>query len=326
MLLALPRVTDVAGHLPRFGDEDGGLGVQLRAAEASRLDWLYELGRRFLGLGLPGGESLARLVWEGGSAPAYEAPRGSEAFADAGVYVLASSRGGAREVLCLADAGPLGFLSIAGHGHADALSFALNVGGQPVVVDPGTYVYHAEPGWRAYFRGTRAHNTVSVDGEEQSVPRGPFLWGRRQAKARALAWAPTDQGGRLLAEHDGYERLPGKVKHRREFDLADTRLVIFDELEGSGTHALEWRLHFDPSCEVELVEGRCEVSWDGGSVAIACDPRLAWRLARGEADGGWYSGGFNLKVPTYTLIGAARMALPVRLEHTLRVGFQQTSS
>ncbi|MDB5100935.1 MAG: Heparinase N-terminus [Cyanobacteria bacterium RYN_339] len=368
MLTALPRICDAAGHLPRFGDEDGGLGVQLRAQTDCRLTWLYDLGRRFLGLALPAGTSLAPLVWDQAATPlAYQAPQGSEAFADAGVYVLASDRGGPREVLCLADAGPLGFLSIAGHGHADALSFALNVGGQPVIVDPGTYVYHAEPAWRSYFRSTRAHNTVSVDGEEQSVARGPFLWGRRQAKAAVACWEPSSAGGKLVAHHDGYTRLPGRVMHGRAFELVDGRLAIEDTLEGTGQHQIEWRLHFSPTCDVRIeqqppapsplagevparAEGAqwpteipppptgtspaggeegyavCVVTWPGGQLEIACDPRLTWRLVRGEEDGGWYSGGFNLKEPTYTLVGAANLTLPTKLEHRLDVGFQQASS
>ncbi|MEZ4732244.1 MAG: alginate lyase family protein [Caldilineaceae bacterium] len=69
------------------------------------------------------------------------------------------------------DCGPLGE---GNHGHLDLLSFEAAAFGQPLVVDPGRYTYH-EPhpatgamNWRAHFRGTAAHNTVQVDGKEQT--------------------------------------------------------------------------------------------------------------------------------------------------------------
>ena len=61
------------------------------------------------------------------------------------------------------------------HAHADALSFQLWADGRPVVVDPGmpTYDAGAERDW---FRGTRAHSTVAIDGD-QFEPWGAFRSG-----------------------------------------------------------------------------------------------------------------------------------------------------
>ena len=80
------------------------------------------------------------------------------------------------EVIAVMDAGPLGYLSIAAHGHADCLAFTLAVAGRAILIDPGTYCYHSEPEWRDYFRGTAAHNTVRVDGCDQSEIGGAFMW------------------------------------------------------------------------------------------------------------------------------------------------------
>ena len=91
------------------------------------------------------------------------------------------------------DCGELGFKAIAAHGHADALSFTLRAFGSDVFVDPGTYDYFSYSAWRAYFRSTSAHNTLAVDGRDQSVMLGPFLWGAR-AQARCIAWEPGIQG------------------------------------------------------------------------------------------------------------------------------------
>ena len=90
-----------------------------------------------------------------------EAPR---LFADAGICLLRTPPEDGPEIWCRCDGGPHGFLSIAAHAHADALSVEVRHGGVDVLVDPGTYCYHGEPEWRSYFRSTLAHNTIEVDG------------------------------------------------------------------------------------------------------------------------------------------------------------------
>ena len=50
------------------------------------------------------------------------------------------------------DHGPVGYLSIAAHGHADTLAVWLSIGDQPVFVDAGTYLYHSSRALRDAFR------------------------------------------------------------------------------------------------------------------------------------------------------------------------------
>ncbi|MEB3360067.1 MAG: alginate lyase family protein [Synechococcales bacterium] len=250
-----------------------------------------------------------------GSPPASSASIG---FEDAGLYVLASRRGQADEVFCLADAGPLGFLSIAAHGHADALSFSLSVGGVPVIVDPGTYVYHSEPHWRAYFKGTKAHNTLAVDDEDQSESGGAFLWMRKAATV-VQRWETTPTGGELVAEHDGYCRLPEAVVHQRQLCLRDRHLSILDNLRGGGTHRVEWRLHFAPGCAVTLEDQRGQVTWQTGQLSLDLDPQLNWRIVEQQSDAGWYAPGFNLKEPAPTLIGSLKAPTPITFKNQIEV-------
>ncbi len=100
------------------------------------------------------------------------------------------------EIRLVVDAGPLGYRSIAAHGHADALSFTLSVGGLEFLVDPGTYAYHTQGAWRQYFRGTAAHNTVRVDGQDQSESGGNFMW-LRKARAGCNLWDSRARAGPL---------------------------------------------------------------------------------------------------------------------------------
>ena len=142
------------------------------------------------------------------------------------------------------DVGPLGYLSIAAHGHADALAVTLSVNGAELIGDPGAGSYYGHPDWRPVHRGTRAHATVCVDGADQSVIGGPFLWSR-QATVRVHSVDLV--AGVVDAQHDGYLRLPESVVHRRWLVAPPTErsVLIVDLLTGDGTHEahVSWPLH-----------------------------------------------------------------------------------
>ncbi|MGA7878861.1 MAG: alginate lyase family protein, partial [Desulfoferrobacter sp.] len=76
------------------------------------------------------------------------------------------------------DHGFLGMALLYNHGHADALSITLYKDGRPFLIDPGTYRYNGAGDFRAYFKGTRAHNTVAVDGKDQAKQVTSFIWDR----------------------------------------------------------------------------------------------------------------------------------------------------
>lgn len=75
------------------------------------------------------------------------------------------------------DAGQPGPKYIPGHAHCDAMSYELFCDGKPVVVNCGTYAYQCEE--RGFFRSTAAHNTVMIDGVEQSQFWGEFRLAKR---------------------------------------------------------------------------------------------------------------------------------------------------
>ena len=104
-------------------------------------------------------------------------------FSESGYYLLGTAFGTPDEVRLLVDSGPLGYLSIAAHGHADALSFVLSIGDREILVDPGTYAYHTEPSWRRYFRGTWRTTRWESTEEDQSVQAGNFMWTHSRAGA-----------------------------------------------------------------------------------------------------------------------------------------------
>ena len=334
MLEVVPYVTDVSGQTPRYGDDDQPIALQLRSAVSAPLDYLYRIGLDWLGAEVPepygdAGKLAARLLLPVQSPAERNSPeqrRGGRRSAghgwaparteDSGHYVLSSRRGSREEVFAWVDAAPLGYLS-GTHGHADALAFTLSVGGEPIIVDPGTYGCGAEPQWVSYFRGTRAHNTVTVDGvdqsQSQSVATGALRW-ERAADVSVVRWQPTGDGGNgsLTAEHNGYARLAEPVTHRRTFRLEGSQFTLEDELHGKGMHTADFRLHFAPNCNVNLPDAEhCLVVWSGGCLDIKLDGRLEWRLLRGDPSGGWYSPEFGIRQPCMTLSGTIRASVPL---------------
>ena len=79
------------------------------------------------------------------------------------------------------------------HAHADGLSFQLWLDDKPLVVDPGMVSYEAGPE-RAWFRGTRSHATVAVDGRDQFVLWGAFRASRIASVELIEASGSKDRG------------------------------------------------------------------------------------------------------------------------------------
>jgi len=232
-----------------------------------------------------------------------------ETFPEGGYYVLASDRGGENEMMVVFDAGPLGLSPLNAHGHADALSFWLSYGGREFLIDPGTFTYYSSAHWRSYFRGTAAHNTIRIDGEDQSVPGGSFLW-RETADCRAEYVKDTDEFLEVAGSHDGYRRLHDPVIHRRSLRLFKNSrtVVITDRLQCQAIHDVELFFHFSEKCQVhQMGPGSFEASNSNKGLAIRLDSRLKPELYRGCEDPifGWVSRTFGVKKPCFTLVARA---------------------
>ena len=236
-------------------------------------------------------------------------------LSDAGMVIVRGRTPEGQEIWCRGDAGPHGFLSIAAHAHADSLAIELRVDGVEVVADPGTYCYHGEPAWRAYFRGTAGHATLEVDGRDQSESGGPFLW-TRHASTWLLETVGLDAApvARWVAEHDGYSRRDEPVRHRRqvELDREASRLTVIDELVDGSAHPVRLSFPLGPEVTCRLDGNTADLRWTGSDrgATFVLDPALDWVVVRGQEDPprGWYSPGFGAKVPAPLLAGTGVLA------------------
>ncbi len=175
----------------------------------------------------------------------------SLAFPQGGYFVMRHGQGDDQLHLTF-DGGPFGYKPSPGHGHADALSFELFACGHTLLTDSGVYRNHAPSAWRNYFRGSRAHNTVVVDDQDQS--RLINSWHvYRAAETTLHRWLATPHFDLVDASHDGYRRLPQPVVHRRRvvFVKPDYWIVI-DTLNGKGDHQFDLLFHLMPDMEWRL--------------------------------------------------------------------------
>lgn len=310
------------GDPPQVGDADDGFAARFEASWPHRpfRDVLCAV-RHAMGGG-ECGELTQKAFWYGAmvgvtrerplSEPAAGYPRIYPKIYKSGGYAIL--RAGRTHLVF--DAGPLGYPSIAAHAHADALNVCLALGKEWWLVDPGTYCYHGEPQWRAYFRGTRAHNTITLDGADQSIMAGPFLW-LRHARARLEGAGVSPSGWQWAAgSHDGYKGVG--VIHSRAVRLSPdgADVTVTDRLQGTGIHNAEICFHFAPGVSLALndaggllVASRVDSPW---RMELALDARCAWTIACGAEHPilGWCSGTLFDKQPSATLHGHWSGELP----------------
>jgi len=313
---------------PAVGDSDDAAVVRLCPRESTNMRApLLAVGARLFGradFAAGAGDRAAWLFGTGSHAHAETPPAAAPTrpvrtdFPDGGYRALGIDPPARLRILF--DTGPLGYTSIAAHGHADALAILLWAGTEPVLVDAGTYCYNDQPAWRAYFRGTGAHNTVRVDGLDQSEPGGSFMWLRKAVTTRLKDMASSD-AQTARAEHDGYRRLPDPVTHERRLELArgGDRLQVADILRCAGSHEVEICWHFAEHLEIAREGRHLSARCAAGLLRIGVEQGAgAWHLYRGDEAGpwGWRSPRFGVKLPVTTAVWRADISGTCRF-HTV---------
>ena len=265
------------GQIPAISDADSGSYKDVLRRAAAVLD------RQDLRYVASGGRT--------GRAPAER----NAGFPHGGYYVQRSGwgDGGARfedERYLILDAGPLGD---GGHGHYDLLSVEIFACGRQLVVDPGRYSYSedagAPPNWRRWFKGTAAHNTVTVDGLDQT----PYRRGKPKGPVAA---------GELLARHGlrGLDLLSARaaspaydaVHERQVAFVAEEYWLVADAMRAPGRHRYEQRWHLAPEALRQTTIDRRDRDW------VVRAPGLALVLAGCEEpriEPGWVAPRYGVK-------------------------------
>jgi hypothetical protein len=319
----LYAVVDQNGGLPAIGDDDGGQALLLTLDGHATRALLAVAAVRFRRSDFKAraGDSCPEMVWlNGPSAPlvfrslpdiTFASPL--TVFPNGGYAIFHQEQNGITTHLIF-DAGPLGLDRMASHGHADALQLILQVNGEPVLLDSGTFSYRGEPGWRDYFRSSHSHNTIVVDDQSQSEMVGPFQWGRRAAAQ--LFKASYDQGHcTMLAQHDGYSHLG--VYHERQVDIQERRILVTDRLAGKKPHDLTLYWHLAP-VKFELVEPtRLQMRFASFNITIQVSANVPLQsiVITGQNDPiqGWFSDSFGAKKSNPVFCITTSNPLPVEI-------------
>ena len=206
-------------------------------------------------------------------------------LADSG-YIRASWNG----AVLLADVALLGPDYLVGHAHADTLSFELSVGARRVVVNGGTSCYGLGA-QRLSERGTAAHSTVEVAGQNSSEVWSGFRVGRR---ARPVGLKV--QGTHISCAHDGYRHLPGAPVHRRTWVLDNGALRVQDQLQPAGQTAVA-RYPLAPGLRLQA-EGAGAWSVHAGQERVA---RVEVQAGQSRAASSQHAPRFGVVVATETL-------------------------
>jgi len=186
-----------------------------------------------------------------GSSSACQNPETRLATFAIGGYTTYQESSSQRCVHLVFDHGPLGFGTIAAHGHADALALWLSIGGDPVLADCGTYLYYSIGPFRDVFRSTGSHSTLQIGQDSQSETAGAFNW-KRKAMGRIVRAGNSNSEWEVEGEHDGYVRRYGAT-HRRRLSYDGEAISIVDQLVGA-FQRVDARVSFllDPSVDPEL--------------------------------------------------------------------------
>jgi uncharacterized heparinase superfamily protein len=180
--------------------------------------------------------------------------------------------------VALLDVAPVGPDYLPGHAHADTLSFELSVGDQRVLVNSGTSCY-GNGNERLRQRGTAAHNTVVVNGEDSSEVWGGFRVARR---AYPDGLYIEQSAGATVTEircaHNGYTRLPSNPTHHRTWRMDREGLTVIDRVEGAHQTA-EARFHFHPAIQLQTTQANAE----SGTATLLDGTVLTWQLEQGQA-------------------------------------------
>jgi len=226
--------------------------------------------------------------------------------------------------------------------HADQLHLDLWWNNRNIALDAGTYRYNAPDPWGNVLAGTVYHNTLTINGMNQMIRAGRFLW-LRQAKIHHLT-IQRDPGGQIReisAEHDGYRQIG--ATHARKVTLhPDGKrgwLVQDDILPENGipTAAVytirlawllpdwEWELDkltfriFSPSRTIRLGFAAKGVEEKSISLNVYRAGEALTNTHISDPTWGWYSPSYGLKEPALAVHLIAQGTLPMQISTRWRL-------
>ena len=248
---------------------------------------------------------------------------------DTGYLVLPGAGPGDKLIV---DAKPMGPDHLPAHGHCSLFSYELSIAGKRLIVDSGVEEYEPGP-WRDFWRSTRAHNTVAVDGAEQSEIWAAFRVGQRTRLLESV-FLQQNSSSLFVGVHNGFVGQRKPTLHRRFIvALAGGLWLVLDEVIGEGRHLIESLVHLVPNADCHIGEAHSDVSL--GPVKVRVYPHRDQALTscttscvRGQENPiqGWYAPEFGKRMPNSVLSFASDATLPARLGYLIAPANREITS
>jgi hypothetical protein len=223
----------------------------------------------------------------------YRAAARSASYPHGGFYFLRSG-----ELYTAVRCGDVGIYGRGCHAHNDVLSFELCWREVPLIVDPGSYLYTADPVQRNRFRATATHATLQVDDREQNEFRADRLFAMvERAEPEMLRWEPGERISVFVGRHRGFATAGEECLHTRTLtlDAEAGELRVLDEIESSAPHQLTWRFPL-ASCNLATEDrmaraefGGVRLEIDGGGLPITVEE-------------GWLSPAYGVRHPAPVVV------------------------
>jgi len=184
------------------------------------------------------------IMWEllradGERPPRPRPPRGlpqAGAFRDVGVVAMHTNLADTpRNTMVAFRSSPYGSFN---HMHANQNSFHILLGGKRVFQNSGYYICYNDEHWRGWYKHTRGHNTVLIDGRGQTFGAEGYGWVARFLDGRRISYCLGDAS---QAYGDA-----GLTRFRRHLVfLRPGTVMVYDDLEADHDAEWTWLLHSD---------------------------------------------------------------------------------
>ena len=197
------------------------------------------------------------------------------------------------------------------HGHADCLSVIAWLNGRKVLVDSGLFAYNCGGAWEDHFRETAAHNTATIDGNDQARHIRKMAWSHSY-RAAIEDWSADGEEAWAVGSHDGYTRGPNGLVHRRAVWLRPgSSLLIYDEFTGTGEHEITVNFQFAPGslrlagAAAAVFDDAVDLAWTGEEVW-----RAESRCGGPSPEDGWIAPSLGVKQAAPRLRLSCRTSAP----------------
>ena len=183
----------------------------------------------------------------------------ARAFRDIGVVAMHTDLAHApRNIMAAFRSSPYGSFN---HAHADQNCFHLFVAGDRLFHSTGYYIAYGDDHFKGWYKHSRGHNTVLIDGKGQTFGPEGYGWIARYLHGDRITYCLGDAS---MAYGDA-----GLTRFRRHMVLLrPNTVVVYDDLEADHPADWSWLLHSHEEMKREAGRQRLSVAMESGRGSV----------------------------------------------------------